>query len=251
MIMDTEALQALVTSTTNLLQPYLPIIASKITEKVGEEIPTLIKNLWEVIRKHFSRKPSAQESLVDLLKNPNDSDLQAAFRVQLRKLLEEDNEFAKTIKDIAENLEEKAKYISSQIGTENISIQGNGNILTQHQSGGITANSVVINNISANPTPVLQIKEIFINQFREGKYHSRFELSLITPHPVGNLYVGVRASEIEEMDVVPMRSGIDITGLTHNRDGYAFTNLSYAYGKYQLMIITEKPDNFFIEYNIE
>ena len=230
--MDNEALQALVVSATNLLQPYLPIIATKIAEKIGEEIPSNVNKLWEAIRKHFSRKPSAQETLIDLLKNPNDSDFQAAFRVQLRKLIEEDNEFAENVKKLIGNHEENAGYISSQSGRENISIQGNGNIVTQNQSGGITANNVIVNNISTNPTPVLHIKEILVNQPHEGNFQSRFELSLHTPYPVGNLYIGVRASQIEEMDIMPMRSGMFTSGHSGIRDGYAFDNLQSAYGKY-------------------
>ena len=245
--MDNQTFHSLATSVINSLQPYLPLIASKAAERVGEEIPDTVKNLWETIHRYFTQKPSARESLEDFSKSPNDADLQAAFRVQLKKLIEEDDGFAKIIQDLAE----KAKYSSSQSGVGNISIQGNSNILTQHQSGGITANNVVINNISTNPTPMLKIKQIFINQFREGKYHSRFELSLISPYPVGNLYVGVRAPEIEEMEVAPMRSTGFITGLEDNRDGYAFTNLPNAYGDYSLIIISEKPEKFVIEYNIE
>ncbi|MBE7434519.1 MAG: hypothetical protein HS100_11440 [Anaerolineales bacterium] len=249
--MDNPTLQALIISATTLLQPYLPTIATKVAEKIGEEVPSSISKLWKVINERFSKKPSAQETLSDLIKDPNNPDLQAAFRVQFKKLIEEDDEFAKNIKSLVENQEGDARHISRQSGRENISVQGNGNVFSQNQSGGITANNLIVNNISTNPTPVLDIKEILINQPHEGKFQSRFELSLHTPHPVGNLYIGVRASQIEKMDIMPMRLGMFMSGHAGIRDGYAFDNLQNAYGKYELRIITNKPERFAIEYNIE
>ncbi len=249
--MDAATIQALVISSTNLLQTYLPIFASKIAEKAGEELPSTVNNLWQAIRSRFARKPSAQETLIDLLKNPDNSDLQAAFRVQFGKLLEEDEEFAKMVKELTENIRKETTYTSTQHGNRNISIQGKDNIFTQNQSGGITAHNVVINNISTNPSPMLTSKEVYTNQFREGKYYSRIQLSLITPHPVGNLYIGARAQTIKDMELIPMQSTMLISGHTGTREGYSFTNIPNAYGNYLLEIITSKPEKFLIEYNID
>jgi hypothetical protein len=87
-------LALLTTATWTALQPLLPIIAAKGAEELGKQAGGV---LWETIKKKFDTKAAAKEALGDLLKSPNDSDLQAAFRVQLKKLLEEDPAFASNV----------------------------------------------------------------------------------------------------------------------------------------------------------
>ena len=82
---------ALVTSAWTLLQPLLPVIAAKGAEKLGEAAGA---DLWTAIKKKFDLQAAAKEALADLLKAPADSDVQAAFRVQLKKQLEADPAFA-------------------------------------------------------------------------------------------------------------------------------------------------------------
>lgn len=76
------------------LQPLLPVIATKGAEELGKQAGGA---LWETIKKKFDTKAAAKEALQDLLKSPNDSDLQAVFRVQLKKLLKEDAMFANNV----------------------------------------------------------------------------------------------------------------------------------------------------------
>ena len=92
--MDPIVIPALVTSAWTLLQPYLPLIAPKAAEKVGESLPAAVGKAWEAIRKKFDAKAAAKEALADLLKAPADADAQGAFRLQLKKALEEDADFA-------------------------------------------------------------------------------------------------------------------------------------------------------------
>jgi hypothetical protein len=54
------------------------------------------------MKKKFDTKAAAKEALADLLKAPGDSDLQAAFRVQPKKLLEEDASFAADLRRLLE-----------------------------------------------------------------------------------------------------------------------------------------------------
>jgi len=124
-------------------------------------------------------------------------------------------------------------------------------VISHNQSGGITAQKVIINNVSANPAPILQGKGIFSNQPHNGKFLTRLEFSLITPHPVGNLYLEVRAQTIEEMDCLPMRSGGWMEGHSGKREGFIFTNIPNAFGNYQIDIITTQPDEIQVIYNIE
>jgi hypothetical protein len=81
----------LVTSAWTAVQPFLPIIATKGAEKLGE---ALVTDLWTAIKKKFDTKAAAREALEELLKAPADVDVQGAFRLQLKKLLQEDASFA-------------------------------------------------------------------------------------------------------------------------------------------------------------
>ena len=84
----------LTTSTWTALQPYLPVLATKAAEKIGEKVPEAVGKVWTALKKKFDTKAAAKEALTDLLKSTADGDLQAAFREQLKKLLAEDADFA-------------------------------------------------------------------------------------------------------------------------------------------------------------
>ncbi len=99
----------LVTSAWTVLQPLLPIIATKAAEEVGK---TAVVDVWIAIKKKFDTKEAAKEALADLLKNPTDGDAQGAFRSQLRKLLEEDSSFAS---DLAKLLEKAGSDYKGQV----------------------------------------------------------------------------------------------------------------------------------------
>ena len=100
--MDPVTISALATGAFTLLQPHLKTIAVKAAEKVGELVPETIGKLWERVMDKFAAKPAAKEAADDLLKNPDDADLQAQFRVQLKKALEEDETFAEQIQELVE-----------------------------------------------------------------------------------------------------------------------------------------------------
>jgi len=87
-------LALLTTSIWTTLQPYVPILATKAAEEIGAKVPGAVGKVWGALQKKFNSKAAAKEALEDLLKSPEDGDLQAAFRVQLKKLLEEDGAFA-------------------------------------------------------------------------------------------------------------------------------------------------------------
>jgi len=84
----------LANSAWTILQPYLPILATKAAEEIGTKIPEAVAKLWNAIQKKFDTKTDAQEALEDLLNSPNDSDTQATFRQQLKKIMAEDTSFA-------------------------------------------------------------------------------------------------------------------------------------------------------------
>jgi len=100
--MDPAAISVTAAAALTALQPYLPMIATKAAEKLGAELPAAVGNLWKALKTRFDKKKAAREALSDLLKNSNDPDLQAAFRVQLKKVLEKDDAFAEQIKRLIE-----------------------------------------------------------------------------------------------------------------------------------------------------
>ena len=128
--MDANTLNTLALNTYQALQPYWPLFAAKAAETLGEKAPEAIGNLWTAVKERFARKPAAEETLRDLLKNPDDPDLQAAFRVQMKKLLEEDDAFAG---QVARLVESAASHIESRAdvkGDQNVVVQGAGNVVT-------------------------------------------------------------------------------------------------------------------------
>ncbi len=134
----------IVTSIWESLQPFLPVIATKAAEEIGK---TTISELWKVIEKKFSTNESAKDILQDLINNPQDLDLQGAFRAHLKKLLEDDTLF---LRDLSEQLESMSRNHTTQIFGEGIIVQGNDSVVIgdngTYISGNISGSSIITNN---------------------------------------------------------------------------------------------------------
>jgi hypothetical protein len=79
------------------LSPFLPYLlkggekaAEEAGKKLGGDTWDRAKSLWAKLRPKVEDKPAAQEAVRDAAAAPNDEDIQAALRLQLRKLLGED-----------------------------------------------------------------------------------------------------------------------------------------------------------------
>lgn len=92
--MDPSALAA-------FLAPLLPYLlkggieaakaaAGELGKKLSADSWEGLKRLAEKIRHKGESKPAFQETLTDALKAPEDADVQAALRLQLKKLMQED-----------------------------------------------------------------------------------------------------------------------------------------------------------------
>ncbi|MBI5294611.1 MAG: hypothetical protein HY869_03980 [Chloroflexi bacterium] len=132
---------ALVTTAWTMLQPYLPVIATKAAEGLGQ---TAVVKVWSTIEKRFEAKPAAKEALTDLLKTPQDADVQGAFRSQLKKLLEEDHAFAG---DLAQLLQSAGSDYKAQVIGDGAIAQGEGAIAVGkgavHIGGNASGNTIV------------------------------------------------------------------------------------------------------------
>jgi hypothetical protein len=85
--MDSQTISVIATTTVGFLSTYLAKAGEAAAKKAGEDI-------YRSLKARFGKKPAAQEALTDLEKAPDDADLQAVVRVQLKKLLAEDEAFA-------------------------------------------------------------------------------------------------------------------------------------------------------------
>ena len=107
-----------------ILAPCLPFLmtmgnkaAEAASEKVGEDIWNKAKAIWAKLYPKVGAKPSAQEAAEDVAKAPEDEDLQASLRVQLKKILEND-------KPLAEEITKILQAESGQPKGDNIQMQG-------------------------------------------------------------------------------------------------------------------------------
>ena len=135
---------ALVTSAWTTLQPFLPVIAAKAAEEIGK---TAVAKLWTAIEKKFDTKAAAKEALEDLLKNPKDEDTHVVFRVQLKKLLEEDNAFASDLASLLKSAgsDYKAQVIGGGAIAQGAGAKavGAGGIMIE---GGMSGSNIVVGN---------------------------------------------------------------------------------------------------------
>lgn len=86
------------------LAPFLPYLL-KVGEKAAEEAGKKLGNdawekakaLWGKLRPKVEAKPAALEATQDVAEAPDDSDAQAALRLQVKKLLTDDRSLAEEI----------------------------------------------------------------------------------------------------------------------------------------------------------
>lgn len=123
--MDPAPLAVTAAAALTVLQPYLPVLATKAAEKLGEELPVAVGKIFIAIRTRFDTKATAKETLVDLLKSPSDPDIQGAFRVQLKKAMEEDPAFAAAVQNLLAEAA-PAEIYRAELHGDGAIAQGNG-----------------------------------------------------------------------------------------------------------------------------
>lgn len=124
--MDTGALASSVTTALVPLLPYLLKAGEKAAEETGKTVANQSlewgKSLWSKLKSKVEAKPAALEAAQDVAHAPEDEDLHAALRVQLKKLLTEDQSLAE---EASRWLEQgKAAGITAS-GDRSIAIGGN------------------------------------------------------------------------------------------------------------------------------
>jgi hypothetical protein len=139
---------------TAFITPFLPFLlklggkaAEKATEtaagKFGEAAWSKAQAVWEKLSPKVEGKEAAKEAAMDVANQPEDEDLQVALRVQLKKLLEQDEAL---VKAIAQILQEDAPDGTS--GTQIVqTVTGNQNQVIGQVTGG-----KVIGNVAGDVT---------------------------------------------------------------------------------------------------
>jgi hypothetical protein len=116
---------------TAFLTPFLPdlvkmggIAAGEASKKLSADAFESAKALWGKLRPKVEAKPAAQEAVNDVVAAPKDEDAQAALRVQIKKILAEDENLA----DEVSRIWEKAKVSNVKViasGDRSVAIGGN------------------------------------------------------------------------------------------------------------------------------
>jgi hypothetical protein len=133
--MDIAQLAQSLTTTLIPFLPYLIKAGEKASETLGEKLSEggwgLAKSLWDRLQSSFESKPLALEAAKEAAASPDDEDMRATFRGQLKKLLAEDESLARELSKLLK--EAKAEGVNVvQSGDRNVYVGGNvtGNIIT-------------------------------------------------------------------------------------------------------------------------
>jgi hypothetical protein len=142
--MDPVTIQVVATGAFAVLHPYLVKAAGKAAEEVGKQLPASAGKLWVSIRKKLDLKAAGRESVDDILSQPDNPDVQAAFRVQIRKALEEDHVFTEQFRELVEKAQQESTDYHAEVndggavaqgknaqavGTRGVINKGDGNII--------------------------------------------------------------------------------------------------------------------------
>ncbi|SMP81210.1 hypothetical protein [Noviherbaspirillum suwonense] len=96
--MDLTVMAQAATAILGPCLPYLLKLGDKAAEegakKIGADAWGLAKSLWSKLSPKLNESPTANEAVADAAAAPEDQDLQAALRVQIRKLLARDESLA-------------------------------------------------------------------------------------------------------------------------------------------------------------
>ena len=126
--MDIGALAAALTTVLVPLLPYLLKAGEKAAEETGKTVAgeswEWAKSLWSKLKPKVEEKPAALEAAQDAAQAPEDEDFQATLRVQLKKLLTEDQSLAQEVNRWLEKGKAEGVNVSAT-GERSVAIGGN------------------------------------------------------------------------------------------------------------------------------
>jgi hypothetical protein len=121
-----------------LLAPYLPYLlkgfklagqeaAKALGEKAGEQGFEQAKALWDKLRPKMEASPAALEAVQDAADHPNNEDALAALRLQLKKLLAEDQALAQEMTRLVAQISASERGVAAQTIENSTVITGDRN----------------------------------------------------------------------------------------------------------------------------
>ena len=112
--MDPQTISVIAKTAVGFVSSYLAKAGEAAAKKVFQDICQALKG-------RFDERPAAQKALTDLQKAPDDADLQAVLRVQLKELLAEDEAFAAQLQQLLQKVggTEVGANIIKQIAGDN------------------------------------------------------------------------------------------------------------------------------------
>lgn len=143
--MDPIMISALVASAWNLIAPYAKKAAKQLIEKSGEELPdVIVGKVWDTVKEKMEEKPETKSLPTELAATPEDSIVQGAFQYQLKKLLENDEAFARQL--------EKLVGEAKQVTTYSATLEGSGAIAQGNNAKAVGAGGVYIGGQASSNT---------------------------------------------------------------------------------------------------
>jgi hypothetical protein len=139
--MDIGALASSLTAALVPLLPYLLKAGEKVAEETGKTVASQSlewgKSLWSKLKPKVEGKPAALEAALDAAQMPDNADAQGALRLQLYKLLTQDQSLADEVSHWLEK--GKAAGITvTAFGDRSVAIGGDvkgGTIITGDRTG--------------------------------------------------------------------------------------------------------------------
>ena len=95
--MDLAIITTIASSVVSLLSPYLVKAGEGFAQSTGKAAWEKTKELFQAIKNKFGNKDDSKRTLIDLEKNPNNTDFQLAVKQQLEKIMLADEDFAEKI----------------------------------------------------------------------------------------------------------------------------------------------------------
>jgi hypothetical protein len=120
--------------------PFLLTMGNKAAEgasqKVGEDVWNRAKAIWDKLWPKVEAKEEAKKAATKAQQNPDDDDLQAAFRVQMREILEADTELAEEIAKIlqTQKSDDSSSSVNAQSYDESTQINAGRDVLNPNFS---------------------------------------------------------------------------------------------------------------------
>jgi hypothetical protein len=127
-----DTLAPLATQVAAILAPFLPqliktgqALADGVVDQVDKQKGAVAQALWDRLFPKVISAPATDTAVRDAAMNPDDPDYQAALRVQLRKLLTEDETLAQELRQVLESRESAAGSIEvSASGERSVAVGG-------------------------------------------------------------------------------------------------------------------------------